>query len=311
MMQDHVGDPPRKQAIEEGALVMACSSRDTSEPTMRHEKQDIHTQAGQIGPQRRRRWATLLGYTAAQAQLIEHDDTAHRRAIAQWLEAAELAPEMITDPQMPDDPVTRAQWATTHSDVAPQTAADTWPTDPSFPPPCLEGRRPVSGALRAGAKAREEFADTERVSGAEYARRTGMSVSTVNRTLREHADETGAPRRDARGRMNALRLASFLANVRNTSPRKIPAVYSLATLQAWPGPSEAPPMDPLWFGQEERLTLAEFCRRTDKDYGTAATALRNPTYATRAPERGKDGRFNARDVARFLANLPGRRGKRR
>ena len=176
----------------------------------------------------------------------------------------------------------------------------------------LDGR-PKTNATMTGAATRklEEFADTERVSGAEYARRTGMSVTTVNRTLRDHADEMGAPRRDARGRMNALRLASFWANVRNTSPRKIPAIYSLATLQAWPGPSDAPHMDPLWFGHNERLTLAEFCRRTDKDYGTAATALRRSAYAERAPERGEDGQFNAREIARFLDILPGRRGKRR
>lgn len=275
-----------------------------------HHK-DTHPEADHKTRDLRRRWATLLGYDSAQAEVIARNDTAHRRALTQWLKNADLGPEMSADPRMPEDPVTLEQWATTHHDVARQTVTDSWPTDPSFPPPCLEGRRPVRGAINAGARAREEFADTERVSGAEYARRTGMSVSTVNRTLREHADQVGAPRRDQHGRMNALRLASFLANVRHTSPRKIPALYSLAVLQAWPGPSNAPHMDPLWFGEEERLTLAEFCRRTSKNYGTAATALRNPAYAERAPRRGDGGRFNARELAGFFAGLPGRRGKRR
>lgn len=278
---------------------------------MHHDHKDTHCEVDPRALDHRGQWATLLGYDSAQAEAIARDDTAHRHAIAQWLKDVELAPEMEADPGMPEDPVTRDQWATLHQDVAPQTAADTWPTDPNFPLPCLEGRRPVSGAIRAGTRAQEEFADTERVSGAEYAHRTGMSATTVNRTLREHADKAGAPRRDQRGRMNALRLASFLANVRNTSPRKIPAIYSLARLRAWPGPSDAPHMDPLWFGEDERLTLAEFCRRTRKNYGTAATALRNPAYAERAPNRGDDTRFNARELSQFFASLPGRRGKRR
>lgn len=252
----------------------------------------------------RRRWAALLGYDTAQAEAITTDEDAHRRALAQWLQAQDLDPAHAQDPAFPADPVTLPQWAPAQ-DVRADVAAEKWPTLPGFPDRALRGMHPVSGAAEAAERAAEEFAPGERVTGAEFARRAGMSKTTVNRTLRDHAGQ--APARDGARTIDARELAEFLAAVRTPGP----SIYSLATLEAWPRPARAPRVDPAQFGEDERVTYAAFARRTGKDADTVRKAVNNPAYAEKAPARGADGTFNARELAAFVASLPGRRGRTR
>lgn len=249
----------------------------------------------------RRRWAVLLGYDTAQAEAIATDEQAHRRALDQWLQALDLDPAHAQDSAFPPDPVTLAQWGSVQ-DVRADVAADRWPLLPGFPDRALLGMHPVSGAAQAPERAAQEFAPGERVSGAEFARRTGMSKTTTNRTLRDHGAQ--APERDAARKVDAHALAEFLAFVRTPGP----SIYSFATLEAWPRPHRAPRIDPDRFAEDERITYAQFQRRTGKDADTVRKAVGNPAYAERAPERDADGTFNARDLARFVASLPGRRG---
>ncbi|GAA1451029.1 hypothetical protein [Nocardiopsis tropica] len=252
----------------------------------------------------RRRWAALLGYDAAQAEAVATEDAEHRRALAQWLQAQDLDPAHAQDPRFPADPVTLSQWGSVQ-DVRADVAAEKWPTLPGFPDRSLLGTHPVSGAAEAAERAAEEFGAGERVSGAEFARRAHMSKTTVNRTLRDHAEQ--APARDGARQVDAHALAAFLAAVRTPGP----SIYSLATLEAWPRPARAPRVDPARFDPEERVTYAEFARRTGKDADTVRKAVGNPAYAEKAPERGPDGTFDARELARFVASLPGRRGRPR
>lgn len=252
----------------------------------------------------RRRWAALLGYEDAQAEAIATDADAHRRALAQWLQAQDLDPAHAQDPAFPADPVTLPQWASAQ-DVSANMAGEQWPRLPGFPDRALRGMHPVSGAAEAAERAAEEFAPGERVSGAEFARRVGMSKTTVNRTLRDHAEQ--APARDGARLVDAHALAEFLAAARTPGP----SIYSLATLEAWPRPQRAPHVDPAQFGEDERITYAEFARRTGKDADTVRKAVNNPAYAEKAPARATDGTFNARELARFVASLPGRRGRPR
>lgn len=93
-----------------------------------------------------------------------------------------------------------------------------------------------------------------------------------------------------------------------------PGVYALAELEAWELPQRAPSIDPEQFAREERVSVAEFAQRTGKDRSTLSKAVNNPAYrgedaAVRVPERGADRRYNARELAEFVASLPGRRGR--
>lgn len=97
-----------------------------------------------------------------------------------------------------------------------------------------------------------------------------------------------------------------------------PHVYSLAALEAWEGPQRAARVDPDQFGAEERVSVVEFATRTGKDRSTLNKALnswrrradqQDPEAVGRVPERGKDRKYNARDLAAFVNSLPGRRGR--
>jgi len=93
-----------------------------------------------------------------------------------------------------------------------------------------------------------------------------------------------------------------------------PDPVTLAELEAWELPQRAPSIDPEQFAREERVSVAEFAQRTGKDRSTLSKAVNNPAYrgedaAVRVPERGADRRYNAPELAEFVASLPGRRGR--
>ena len=73
-------------------------------------------------------------------------------------------------------------------------------------------------------------------------------------------------------------------------------------------------MDPAQFGAEERIDVKTFCERTGKDRSTISKAVNNPRYQGadakhKAPTRGPDKLFNARELAAFYTGLPRRRGR--
>lgn len=93
-----------------------------------------------------------------------------------------------------------------------------------------------------------------------------------------------------------------------------PGVYALAELEQWQLPQRAARIDPGQFSPEERVSVAEFAQRTGKDRSTLSKAVNNPAYrneesAVRAPERGADRKYDARELAEFVNSLPGRRGR--
>lgn len=97
-----------------------------------------------------------------------------------------------------------------------------------------------------------------------------------------------------------------------------PGVYSLAKLEAWRvtqlAASQVAEVDRHQFGEEERVNVKTFCERTGRDRSTVSKAVNNPRYRgedakPKAPVRGADKLFNARELADFLNALPRRVGK--
>lgn len=97
-----------------------------------------------------------------------------------------------------------------------------------------------------------------------------------------------------------------------------PGVYSLATLEVWRvaqiAASQVAEVDPAQFGEEERINVKTFCERTGRDRSTVSKAVNNPRWKRedakpKAPARGADKLFNARELADFLNALPRRAGK--
>lgn len=113
-------------------------------------------------------------------------------------------------------------------------------------------------------------------------------------------------------------VGEYAADVRNRFQPGLqpqgPKVYSLAELEVWDGPQRAARIDPEQFAPDQRMTVVEFAQRTGKDRSTLSKAVNNPAYqgpeaTVRAPERGEDRKFNARELAAFVNALPGRRGR--
>lgn len=97
-----------------------------------------------------------------------------------------------------------------------------------------------------------------------------------------------------------------------------PGLYSLAELETWRGAqiaaSQVAAVDPAQFTPEERIDLKTFCARTGRDRSTVSKAVNNPRYRgedakPKAPVRGADKLFNARELADFLGALPRRVGR--
>lgn len=86
-----------------------------------------------------------------------------------------------------------------------------------------------------------------------------------------------------------------------------PHVYALADLEAWKGPQRAPVVDPAMFAEGERVTVTEFAKRTGKYRTTVSQAVTR--HPDKAPAKGEDGLYDARELAAFIASLPNRRGR--
>ncbi|MFY7069032.1 hypothetical protein ACOQFV_24510 [Nocardiopsis changdeensis] len=258
-----------------------------------------------------RRWARDAGHDDAQAEAIATDSAAHRAALAAWLTERGLDPAQAADPATPPDPAILAEWGPTHG-IQPNTAEVLASTRETFPPRRTVGLRVVKGARDAQAVAAEEFAPGERVGRETYAKRTGMAATTVKRSVAAHANQ--APETDGRNRFDAQELAAFLADLRYPGP----GLYSLAELEAWRvtqvAASHVAAVDPGQFGEGERITVKAFCDRTGRDRSTVSKAINNPRWQgedakPKAPVRGADGLFDAREIAAFLNGLPRRVGK--